>query len=77
MGGHPGLLLEGGTFDTNSNTTITDTGVLVGSGAYEALNAYLLFDYDGTPPVTVTSAIFPGDLPPMVTFEELPEEAGE
>jgi hypothetical protein len=57
-----------------SATPVTDTGVLVGSGGYEGLTAYLVFDFDGTPPVTVTGAIFPGDLPPMTTFEELPAE---
>jgi hypothetical protein len=56
-----------------STTPVTDTGVLVGSGAYEGLTAYLVFDFDGTPPVTVTGAIFPDELPPLVTFEELPQ----
>jgi hypothetical protein len=53
--------------------TVTDTGVLVGSGAYEGLTAYLMFDWSIlSPPYEVTGAIFPGDLPPQVTFEELP-----
>jgi hypothetical protein len=55
--------------------TITDTGVLVGSGAYEGLTAYLLFDWTySLPAATVTGAIFPSDLPPVVTFEALPKE---
>jgi hypothetical protein len=55
--------------------TITDTGLLVGSGAYEGLTAYLEFEF-GLPsePVPVTGAIFPGGLPPMITFEDLSEE---
>jgi hypothetical protein len=32
-----------------------------------------VFDW-GVWPGTVTGAIFPGELPPAVTFEELPEE---
>jgi hypothetical protein len=53
--------------------TVTDTGVLVGSGAYEGLTAYLVFDWTySLPATTVTGAIFPGDLPPVVTFEEVP-----
>jgi hypothetical protein len=69
---------------------VADTGVLVGSGGYEGLTAYLSFEY-GTCPCSVTGAIFPADTyvmtypdgstrtftgapPPAVTFEELPEE---
>jgi hypothetical protein len=54
--------------------TVTDTGVLVGTGDYEGLTAYLMFDWGYAPPLTVTGAIFPGELPPQTTFEELPEE---
>jgi hypothetical protein len=55
------------------HATIGQTDVLVGSGAYEGLTAYLVSDW-GTWPARVTGAIFPGDMPPVVTFEELPEE---
>jgi hypothetical protein len=60
---------------TTTEVTITDTGVLVGSGDYEGLTAYLVFDYPPPPETaTITGAIFPGELPPQITFEELPEE---
>jgi hypothetical protein len=67
------VAVERGLFRTGGNTTVADTGVLVGSGAYEGLSAFLVLDYDGSPPVTVTAAIFPGRLPPMITFEDLPQ----
>jgi hypothetical protein len=55
--------------------TVTDTGVLVGSGDYEGLTAYLIFDWTySLPEPTVTGAIFPGELPPQVTFEDWPED---
>jgi hypothetical protein len=55
------------------STMITDEAVLVGSGPYQGLTAFLVFDWSVWPG-TVTGAIFPGDLPPQVTFEELPSE---
>jgi hypothetical protein len=61
--GAPGLARGPGTLDT-----VTDTGVFVGSGAYEGLTAYLVFDYSRNP-VTVVGAIFPGELPPIPTLE--------
>jgi hypothetical protein len=73
---------EGGSWEGSSSgmergagpwDTVTDTGVLVGSGDYEGLTAYLMFDWGYAPPLTVSGAIFPGELPPVVTFEELPE----
>jgi hypothetical protein len=48
--------------------TVSDTGVLVGRGAYEGLTAYLVFDFQQRP-VSVVGAIFPGELPPIATFE--------
>jgi hypothetical protein len=61
--------------ETTTEVTVTDTGVLVGSGDYEGLTAYLVFDWPPPPETaTITGAIFPGELPPQVTFEELPEE---
>jgi hypothetical protein len=66
--------MERGLFRAANNTTVTDTAVLTGSGSYEGLSAYLAFNFDGSPPVDVSGAIFPGGLPPVVTFEDLPEE---
>jgi hypothetical protein len=47
---------------------VTETVVLAGSGAYEGLTAYLAFDYDDGP-VAVRGLIFPGEMPPVATFE--------
>jgi hypothetical protein len=51
-----------------SGATVSDTGILVGSGAYEGLSAFLVFDYR-TIPYPVVGAIFPGEMPPVATFE--------
>jgi hypothetical protein len=48
--------------------TVTDTGLLVGSGAYEGLTAYLVFDFTKSP-VTAIGAIFPGQMPQVATFD--------
>jgi hypothetical protein len=61
----PNIFLNEGSSGT---ATVSDTGVLVGSDAYEGLTAFLVFDFKANP-VAVVGAIFPGDLPPMATFE--------
>jgi hypothetical protein len=49
---------------------VSDTGILVGSGAYEGLSAFLVFDYEqASGPWPVVGAIFPGEMPPVATFE--------
>jgi S-formylglutathione hydrolase FrmB len=67
----PNLFLNGGSSGT---ATVSDTGIIVGSGAYEGLSAFLVFDFTQVP-ASVVGAIFPGEVPPQVTFEESPEEA--
>jgi hypothetical protein len=73
---------EGGSWDGTASGLYgfsTDLNmemcVLVGTGAYEGLSAWFVFDSDGVPPEYATIAIFPDDLPPapLVTFEELPQ----
>ena len=67
---------EGGSWEgTNialnrgsGSATVSDIGVLVGSGAYQGLTAFLLFDFKEIP-VAVVGAIFPGEMPPIATFE--------
>ena len=49
--------------------TVTDTGVLAGTGAYEGLTAYLVFDFRQVPVAVVGASTFPGELPPRATFE--------
>ena len=61
----PNIALNRGSSGTD---TVSDTGVLVGSGAYEGLTAFLVFDFSQGP-ATVVGAIFPGEMPPMATFE--------
>jgi hypothetical protein len=61
----PNIVLNRGSSGTD---TVSDTGVLVGSGAYEGLTAFLVFDFSQGP-TTVVGAIFPGEMPPMATFE--------
>jgi hypothetical protein len=58
------FLNEGGS----GPVTVSDTGILVGSGAYEGLSAFLVFDYRQNP-APVVGAIFPGEMPPVATFE--------
>jgi hypothetical protein len=55
-------------FEGASPTGTSDTGLLVGSGAYEGLSAFLVFDFSQTQ-APVVGVIFPGELPPVVTFE--------
>jgi hypothetical protein len=61
----PNVFLNEGSSGT---ATVSDTGVLVGSGAYEGLSAFLVLDFKQNP-VSVVGAIFPGEMPPMATFE--------
>jgi hypothetical protein len=61
----PNIFLNEGASGT---ATVSDTGVLVGSGAYEGLSAFLVFDFTQNP-VSVVGAIFPGEMPPVATFE--------
>jgi hypothetical protein len=49
---------------TSTLDTVSDAGVWVGHGAYEGLNAFLVFDYRQDP-VTIVGAIFPGEMPPI------------
>jgi hypothetical protein len=59
------FLSEGGS----GMPSVSDTGILVGSGAYEGLSAFLVFDYPKPFVATVVGAIFPGQMPPVATFE--------
>jgi hypothetical protein len=61
----PNVFLWEGSFPTASTS---DTGLLVGSGAYEGLSAFLVFDFSQTE-APVVGVIFPGEIPPVVTFE--------
>ena len=50
--------------------TVTDTGVLAGTGAYEGLTAYLVFDFRQVPVAVVGTWTFPGRAPsPRATFQ--------
>jgi hypothetical protein len=60
----PNVFLNEGQSGT---ATVSDTGVLTGSGAYEGLGAFLSFDFNQKP-ATVVGAIFPGQMPPPATF---------
>jgi hypothetical protein len=55
-------------FEGSRGPITSDTGLLVGSGAYEGLSAFLVFDTSQDPAI-VLGAIFPGEPPPVVTFE--------
>jgi hypothetical protein len=61
----PNIFLWEGSVPTD---VTSDTGLFVGSGAYEGLSAFLAFDFSQTP-ASVVEVIVPGDLPPVVTFE--------
>jgi hypothetical protein len=60
----PNIFLNEGSSGT---ATVSDTGLLVGSGAYEGLSAFLVFEF--SPSGTVVGAIFPGEMPPVATFD--------
>jgi hypothetical protein len=60
----PNLFLQEG----RSPSGTSDFGLLVGSGAYEGLSAFLVFDFSHAQ-APVVGVIFPGELPPVVTFE--------
>jgi hypothetical protein len=66
----PSIFLNLGSSGT---ATVSDNSVVVGSGAYEGLSAFLVFEFSSNPG-TVVGAIFPGEMPPVATFEELLEE---
>ena len=61
----PSIFLWEGSFPTD---VTSDTGLLVGSGAYEGLSAFLVFDFSQTQ-APVVGVIVPGEMPPVVTFE--------
>jgi len=61
----PNIFLNEGASGT---ATVSDTGILVGSGAYEGLSAFLVFEFSPST-ASVVGAIFPGELPPVATFE--------
>jgi hypothetical protein len=61
----PSIFLNEGSSGT---ATVSDTGLLVGDGAYEGLSAFLVFDMSQRPGAVV-GAIFPGEVPPVATFE--------
>jgi hypothetical protein len=52
---------------SHTQSTVSDTVVLAGSGAYEGLTAYLVLDYHH--PVDVHGLLFHGEMPPVATFE--------
>jgi hypothetical protein len=52
----------------NAGGTVSDAIILTGSGAYEGLTAYLVFDLSRDP-ATVVGVIFPGGMPPIAKFE--------
>jgi hypothetical protein len=59
----PNIFLNEGSSGT---ATVSDTGLFVGRGAYEGLSAFLVFEF---PSGSVVGAIFPGEMPPVATFE--------
>jgi hypothetical protein len=59
----PNIFLNEGSSGTR---TVSDTGVLVGRGAYEGLSAFLVFDFRTG---KVVAAIFPGEMPPQAMFQ--------